>query len=141
MREIKFRAWDGKTMTYPRTIEIGVNGWNGLTSASYQLDSGGYCTSAYVMQFTGLKDSKGREIYEGDILRYTRFGWRCYGHPQDNTDLVTYYKVIWDEAECAFKVDNKNMTGSLCFDDSRAKKNEIELIGNIYENPKLLEGD
>ena len=44
MRELKFRAWDGKMMTYPKVVEIGICGVNGLPSASFQLDSGGYGT-------------------------------------------------------------------------------------------------
>jgi len=125
MREIKFRFWNGESMYTDGPLCPGFE----IFVDTDVLD---------IMQYTGLHDKNGKEIYEGDILRYIRFGWRCVGHPEDNTDLVTYYNVIWDEEECAFKADNKDMTGSLCFNDSRAKKNEIEVIGNIYENPELL---
>ena len=145
MTKPKFKYWDGE---FKQMCDVRAIVWHNNMIANIELfDSKtmfrhpNMFYEHALLQYTGRKDSNGREIYEGNILRYTRFGWRCPGHPQDNTHLVTYYKVIWDEAECAFKVDNKNMTGSLCFDDSRAKKNEVELIGNIYENPELLRGD
>jgi len=91
------------------------------------------------LQYTGLKDKQGKEIYEGDFLKYTRFGWRCLGHPKHDTDLVTHYEVRWNDEYHAFSVENKSMSGCLTFNDSRARKNEIEVIGNIYENKELLE--
>ena len=135
MRQLKFRVWNGKAMTYPKTIELGVNGWNGLTSASYQLDGGGYCTSAYVMQFTGLLDKNSKEIYEGDIVKYIDFtsdagmlggestigqiNWipgRCAFHPQEleGNHKGGHYIAYWDFLEW------------------------IEVIGNIYENKDLI---
>jgi uncharacterized phage protein (TIGR01671 family) len=120
MRTLKFRIWDGKKMTYPQTVEIGINGVNGLTSGSYQLDDGGYCTSAYVMQFTGLLDKQGKEIYEGDIVKSVLCPYIVTYNPElawyeaiDNTRHLTIDPPIW----------------FLC-----------EVIGNIYENPELLKG-
>jgi len=133
-RTIKFRAWDKEAKLMLPNVQNHIGTFD--TAFGSMLRNERYDLT----QYTGLHDRNGTEIYEGDILRYIRFGWRCAGHPKDNTDLVTYYKVIWDEAECAFKADNKDMTGSLCFDDSRAKRNEIEVIGSIYENPELLGG-
>ena len=107
MRQLKFRVWDGKIMTYPETVEIGVNGWNGLTSASYQLDSGGYCTSAHVMQFTGLLDKQGKECYWDD--------WVSDGINPEFLVTPDYHLL------------------------ARLSEIEFEVIGNIYENPELLE--
>jgi len=139
MREIKFRAWDKGLKKWIPIREMQINGDGGIAGIRYGVNNWKPIDRLELVEYTGLHDKNGKEIYEADILRYIRFGWRCAGHPKDNTDLVTYYKVIWDEAECAFKADNKAMTGSLCFDDSRAKRSEIEVISNIYENPDLLE--
>jgi uncharacterized phage protein (TIGR01671 family) len=73
MREIKFRVWDGYKIHYPTVVEIGICGVNSLTSASFQSEKGGYTTSAYVMQFTGLHDKNGVEIYEGDVCVFDIF--------------------------------------------------------------------
>jgi len=126
MRGIKFRVWDGKTMTYPKTVEIGINGWNGLTSASYQLDCGGYCTSAYVMQFTGLLDKQGKEIYEGDIVAFESYNSFLGAWLIECRLPVEYY----GDRFCARTNDHIHALNFL--------PNHIEVIGNIYENPELL---
>lgn len=78
-------------------------------------------------QYTGLKDSKGVDIYEGDILK----------------KYNTVYKVFFDTEYASFKVwyadgSNTGNTASLWLlaDDSKA-----EIIGNIYSNPELVEGN
>lgn len=74
-----------------------------------------------VMQYTGLKDKNGKEIYEGDIVKYKRInGSFDYGEIQYNG--------------CAFDINN---SWNLQVFASRG----IEVIGNIYEKPELLEGN
>lgn len=123
MREIKFRVWDGKKMTYPRTIEIGINGVNGLTSGAFQLEDGGYCTTAYIMQYTGLKDKNGKEIYEGDIVQF---------------ETGTSRQVIYQPPSFILKKRPTDRTWTefvLAYTENQLEK----VIGNIYESPKLLE--
>ncbi len=69
-----------------------------------------------LMQYTGLKDKNGREIYEGDILK------DLDGNKEE---------VIWDEG-CVFI---KHQDGT---SDFISVRNYFEIIGNIYENPELL---
>ena len=101
MRELKFRIWDGnnKHFVYPDILELG----RGL---EYQ-------------QFTGLLDKQGKEIYEGDKVR---FKWN---------------RKYW-EGECAWAIDGFWVVGWL---DALTKReyNELEVIGNIYDNPELME--
>ncbi|MHA4046429.1 YopX family protein [Bacillus cereus] len=78
-----------------------------------------------VMQYTGLKDKNGKEIYEGDVVDTVYDGKLFTG------------VVVYDESELDFKATNgKENYGSNfqylpCCD-------EVEIIGNIYENPELL---
>jgi len=115
-REIKFRAWDkeAKKMRY----------WDQINQyPMYHLND----DHVDHMQYTGLRDAKGVEIYEGDIVR------GCGGeqHPR---------QVIWRTgypgwAFYAQKADGFE-TGFGISDDPQ--RPGVEIIGNIYENPELL---
>jgi len=119
MREIKFRAWDTtkQMMTgspfaltnnceYPWMLvrDYANGGWKGEA------------TSRFIpMQFTGLKDKNGKEIYEGDIFEFD--------YPME---------VLWDMGSWVVKTKKGS---SLLF----GYTTEGEIIGNIYENPELLD--
>lgn len=97
-----------------------------------------------VGQSTGLKDKNGTEIYEGDIIKYTRVKWECFGHPEHLTDLVQIHEIYWDDEIHGFcdsftYKTGGGASGTLGFQDNRAKKNIIEVIGNRHQNPELLE--
>lgn len=77
------------------------------------------------MQSTGLTDKKGDEIYEGDIVRIVQNGVRVLGEIKKDS-------FMWYVFDFAYKFE-----GSL-YDIYRTC--ELEVIGNIYENPELLEG-
>ena len=110
-----------------------------------------------LLQFTGLKDKNGKEIYEGDILKIIRVNWYCPRHPKNNTDVVDQVEVYWDEERNAISTRtfdferlkrnpnqrpycSSGLLGS-GWNDERADENIWEVIGNIYENPELLEDD
>ena len=73
-----------------------------------------------IVQYTGLKDKNGVEIYEGDIIKYTHYE-RTTG-----IKLVDIYPVEWNDDGSGY---------SLCYGGETR-----EVIGNIFENPELLDG-
>lgn len=124
MREIKFRAWNAE-----RKIMFRVGDDYGTT---HDLDCAVYFKQGQhveLMQFTGLRDKNGKEIYEGDrVRRITRT--HCCGKIQyETTGIIEWFAEGWamkeddDEGYCGW---------------ANQKNEEIELIGNIYENPELL---
>jgi uncharacterized phage protein (TIGR01671 family) len=122
MREIKFRAWDEvhKKMYFPERLFCKKDGtvWHvDLGDTSRIIGQQGF----KLMQYTGLKDKNGTEIYEGDIVRYKSFF---------SSDYVLGVVEYTEQAEWA--VDMRLL--------SRIYSN-VEVIGNIYEHPHLLGGE
>lgn len=93
-----------------------------------------------VGQFTGMRDKSGRKIFEGDILLWTRKNVHIEGRPMQ--DFLDKCIIYYDNDKCGFrfrcKLDCGSCVGNLDFSDDRAKESYIEVIGNIYDNHKLL---
>lgn len=104
-RMYKFRAWDGEKMLKSVPIEA--------VSSGTSLEMMG--TNLILMQYTGLKDKNGKEIYEGDICTQT-FG----SNPQD-------------KGEVTIDITRGVMVGIM-----QVWHHNVEIIGNIYETPELL---
>jgi len=125
MREIKFRAWDSveERMYYPGDIKLSVDFFGDIYDDGEKPPKNvSYRTK--IMQFTGLHDKNGKEIYEDDL-------WFCDG---------CQYLVQWTGAYASFNLvaieqDNKH-TGEI-LEMFHAFKGEV--IGNIYTNPELLD--
>ena len=125
MREIKFRAWDGLEFYNPILSE-------GLIFRNYRDFEDFDHADDVLMQYTGLKDKNGKEIYEGDVIyafsngyKYTiEFGIISVDVENHLTTPAWYAKLIGDTYKCP-----------LCSTEI------IEVIGNIYENPELLGPD
>lgn len=152
MREFKFRAWDTRIDTmYPFAILT----WNGGIEARldpkdpYSIkditihhangDHDDYSENYIkVMQYTGLKDSNGEEIYEGDITKLVG-KHKSYITPTSPCGEYTFYsfteRVVFIDHKCAFMRINQYGGGGY-LTRHIAKKSEV--IGNIYENPELL---
>lgn len=96
------------------------------------------CITAYpdeieLMQSTGFKDKNGKEIFEGDIVRTTRFLGRADeigGFYEYEKDYVGVVKVL----EGSWVIDTGSVAVRLW-----SEIDESEVLGNIYENPELLE--
>lgn len=118
-REIKLRAWDLVNMV--ENVSIHEHYWYTVSGG----ERGPYYDfETYpVMQFTGLIDKNGKEIYEGDIIEH----W-------DNKYIVPNFTPL----DRSYQAENvlENHDGS---DDWMSMSNvDWEVIGNIYENPELL---
>lgn len=149
MREIKFRAWVGK-MEYDITtgkfgtffVNSGKNG-DGLDerdSAILTPFNTKYPDDTPVMQYTGLHDKNGKEIYEGDVVRVYDSNRCGYGDFEDDEhsameqDYICTQEIKWNPDGGYFcSVD----TGDFC-PPIGSEDLYLEIIGNIYENPELL---
>ena len=119
--EYKFRAWDEKLKLklYGDDIEEGENYHTGLSYGklfiAYKSEESDW-DELSIMQYTGLKDKNGIEIYCGDLLE------RISG----------FYIVVWDNVSCGFK--KKSLSGGML----SLSGNQNKVIGNIYENSELI---
>ena len=138
MREIKFRAWDKsqEIMSYPFDLFEILGLDDGTLYVPGPLgdhELGG--ENVVLMQFTGLKDKNGREIYEGDVVR-------CLDtYDKDDIEENWRGEVKFGRFNChccdgifGFYIDGGNIRQL----EETPSVYEIEVIGNIYENPDLI---
>lgn len=145
MREIKFRAWEHNLkemipvddIQFYRGDDIEVDGLKLKpkprneqsiminTRSAWRIADGEDVT---LMQYTGLKDKNGKEIYEGDVVEYLERGMKnCVGIGQvtwnkDGWNVEGFYDGSQDEPGRAF-----------------SENAQLEIIGNVWENPELIE--
>ena len=124
MRTIKFRAWD-ESQKY-----MAIQGTPDLeTIQSFFFHFG----NKTLMQFTGLFDKNGVEIYEGDILLDVEFD-------ENGNDISGNFPVVYDSSKCQFSIDNsfkKDGSSLVNFVEYFGIEN-LEVVGNIHDNPELL---
>lgn len=129
MRQIKFRAYLKDTN---EMVKVGAMDWDeegNLLCLNYPKgkDYFGYENDIALMQYTNFKDKDGREIYEGDVVKYYN----------------NLYQVIWTTPGfCISRIHpNKFELELIANTDKKPEmiKASLEIVGNIYENPELLE--
>jgi hypothetical protein len=112
-RKIKFRTWDGHTMYAIWNLLEGLND-------KYHPFLGPYKEDTIFIQFTGLTDKNGNEIYEGDILS-ANIGIR-----------------VVEFAYGGFLASNPSEDDHIPLSDFLETNHEKEIIGNIYQTPSLV---
>lgn len=123
MREIKFRGWDSESQEMLPTQDLTQSseywGWLGKKDV-------------ILMQYTGLKDKNGREIYDGDVIS----GPEYYEAPENASNgVVVFGEVVFLEGCWWIK------TGSsyeCLWEEYEANDHHLEIVGNIHETPELL---
>jgi uncharacterized phage protein (TIGR01671 family) len=135
-REIKFRAWwpSVKEMRYfvPGNFEDTRNGW-AMTFIQNENSDTIFLGKADLMQYTGLKDKAGKEIWEGDVVGVT-----------DIDGGSTTHAIVFKDGCFTIDPDMEHPSGDygmlLCtiLDD---EDYALEVIGNIHESPELLKGE
>ena len=135
MREIKFRAWIKKEKLMANSFDIEGIYPNMVRKLEIAGKGALYGNQYILMQFTGLKDKNGKEIYEGDIIYINR---KKSKRENDKGKLL----VVWTNDLTSFeakRIDEIDYIDDLeCLGNFRFKEYNLEVIGNKFENPELL---
>lgn len=147
-RKIKFRVWDKyKKQMYPissidydifsqeiRIIAVGHK--NGMCTSYNKNHNSEKCdiTALELMQYTGLHDKNGKELYEGDIVKITN----------KNSKVISMKPIIadieWSEEYLTYTLITTSVKDAFESLKDYLDEYDIEVIGNIYDNPELLGG-
>lgn len=125
MRDIKFRAWDKALKRWTNySIDDDLLMFYDKHAECWETDQEG--ERFILCQYTGLKNFKGKEIYEGDLVKSEGFfGW------------IGVVKFLDKNQSFVFEAIDKNYRGSRL--SLGQFEQYVKIIGNIYENPELLE--
>ena len=129
-RDIKFRAWD--------EVSEKMLNWNEFLDTNMKNTFiAPESTGLILMQYTGLHDKNEKEIYEGDIVLYE--DWEMAYEGGGNDSFINKGIVEYCEDNCCYNVTERQ---TVDITDVLYKDNEdLEVIGNIYDNPELLGGE
>jgi hypothetical protein len=138
MKSIKFRAWhyEDRKMYFLETIDMYSRLITVTKKNEYDQECSAYCrfSEVEIMQYTGVTDKNGNSIYEGDILKLDRDELLKNLEPEDVSDDTLIQVVAFEDGAFTARSRSGIKWGSVggMFEYG-------EIIGNIYENPELLQ--
>ena len=126
MKKLKIKAWLKKEKKMVSIIGIDFNYEYIRYTEDGNLFNENYKTAEFknieLLQFTGLKDNGGQELYEADVIKFN-----------DGIDDI-YGLISYDDEDGAYRVSYENITEHLS-----EREGDFEIVGNIFENPDLHE--
>ena len=126
MKELKIKAWLKKEKKMVSIIGIDFNYKYIKYTEDDNLFNENYKTAEFknieLLQFTGLKDNGGQELYEADVIKFN-----------DGIDDI-YGLISYDDEDGTYRVSYENITEHLS-----EREGDFEIVGNIFENPDLHE--
>ena len=126
MKELKIKAWLKKEKKMVAIIGIDFNYEYIRYTEDDNLFNENYKTAEFknieLLQFTGLKDNGGQELYEADVIKFN-----------DGIDDI-YGLISYDDEDGTYRVSYENITEHLS-----EREGDFEIVGNIFENPDLHE--
>ena len=126
MKEFKMKAWLKKEKKMVAIIGIDFNYEYIRYTEDDNLFNENYKTAEFknieLLQFTGLKDNGGQELYEADVIKFN-----------DGIDDI-YGLISYDDEDGTYRVSYENITEHLL-----EREGDFEIVGNIFENPDLHE--
>lgn len=140
----KFRAWLKNENRYGYLLNLFNCGSNSQYEVEEYDEQGNHYTvysadEVILQQYTGLKDKNGKLIFEGDIVFYPDEYCR-------RNKYEIYLEIVWKEGEYSAQGFFTTKSSNLQFRDYHLVDftredglMDVEIIGNIYENPELLE--
>ena len=126
MKEFKMKAWLKKEKKMVAIIGIDFNYEYIRYTEDHNLCNENYKTAEFknieLLQFSGVKDKAGQELYEADVIKFN-----------DGIDDI-YGLISYDDEDGAYRVSYENITEHLL-----EREGDFEIVGNIFENPDLHE--
>lgn len=139
MRQIKFRAWnkENKIMVY-KDEDLSSDYWDGAHCSDVEMVNFRLADSDEYewMQYTGLTDKNGKEIYEGDIVVGVGYIFFDKGKPNYRASVEWCGAGMCTVLHCV-NPDKRGISDGIA--DSLEDGERFEVIGNIYENPELID--